>query len=160
MPISAPPALPCDLPQRPNATGLCFHSPFVPGAGCSHQPNAQTISRRPSPLTSPTPSPCELFAAQGPGSEIGVSFQGCVGAAGSGFASTIVPPGIPITTSGLPSPSTSAICVSSIHTSGVTTYLSQRLGSPRGFTNRTPGPSPLLPVAHHSSGQPSPVKSH
>src|SRR5215207_122457 len=81
--ISAPPAPPCEAPQRPNAVGCIFHVPLVPVGGCSHQPYAFRKSARPSPLMSATPRPCPILTPQGPGSDTSYVVHKAVGFAGS-----------------------------------------------------------------------------
>src|SRR5262245_29502700 len=145
--------------------GWYVHGASVTFAGCSHQPAVQITSSRPSPLTSPTPRPCENFCVPGIslpvpgtglpsfiigatlGSLIGCMVHGLVGSwPGSNHAicpSLPLPLGCqPMTMTRLPLPNRSTYCGVSL----------QALCQISCFFQ---SPSPLLPgFSYHANGSP------
>src|SRR5271165_5505504 len=129
----------------PRLTGWNFHGLPSSFAGCSHQPPVQSTSCRPSPLTSPTPSPCAYLNVPGTsflgllGSLMGCISHGCVGSL-PGLNQAICPSCSfffgcqPMTRTRLPVPNRSAYRGVSLQALCQTKCCFHGPGLPRGFS--------------------------
>src|SRR5437879_1884335 len=133
----------------PSLAGWNGHGPvaFAPSAGCSHQPPVQITSSRPSPLTSPTPRPCENCIVPGIGfpganaSLMGCLVHGWVGSAPGANHDICpsLPPGFslgcqPMTSTRSPEPNKSTYCGVSLQALCQISCSVQRPAPPLGFS--------------------------
>ena len=88
---------PLRAPPAPNACGCLRHkagaqpTPGCASAGCSHHALAISTSGRPSPLTSPAPSPC-VYCPSPSRADKGQKVHGSVDGLGPGTATPTAPP--------------------------------------------------------------------